>query len=72
MLVTCRPEDRCIGAAHWVQFPIDCGQPGIAHRLPPAGLFRHADVPDYRHESGFLSEEMRQSLFEDLQMSDKD
>ena len=23
VLVTCRPEDRCIGTAHWVQFPIE-------------------------------------------------
>ena len=22
-LLTCRPEDRAIGAAHWVQFPLD-------------------------------------------------
>src|SRR5262245_42608560 len=22
-LITCRPEDRCVGTAHWVQFPLD-------------------------------------------------
>src|SRR5208282_5654959 len=28
-IVTCRPEDRCMGAVHWVQFDID----GNARRL---------------------------------------
>lgn len=71
VLVTCRPEDRCIGAAHWVRFLIDSTDRELLldFHQPACFAVLHAD---YRHESGFLSEEMRQSLFEDLQMSDKD
>lgn len=71
VLVTCRPEDFCIGAAHWVQFPIDAANREllIDFRRPASFIVQHGD---YRHPSGPLSDEMRQSLFEDLQMSDKD
>jgi hypothetical protein len=70
-LVTCRPEDRCIGAAHWVQFAVD----GEARRL--LADFRtpaYVEVAHeaYRHESPVLSEEVRQSLLDDLALSDRD
>jgi Protein of unknown function (DUF3501) len=70
-LVTCRPEDRCIGAAHWVQFHISAeGRKDLgAFRLPAFVEMLH---PSYRHESAFLSEEIRQSLLDDLAMSDRD
>ena len=64
-LVTCRPEDRCIGTAHWVQFHI-----GPDHQ----GRFADLDVPAcfgfdngrYTHQSPPLSDEMRLSLMDDL------
>ncbi len=70
-LLTCRPEDQCIGTAHWVQFVLD----GAARRLL-ADLRRPAYFaltrPHYTHESAPLSEDVRRSLVEDLELSDKD
>jgi hypothetical protein len=70
-LITCRPEDRCIGAAHWVQFAID-----DACRRQLADLRRPAHVeitlPAYPHQSPALGDEVRQSLLEDLELSDRD
>ena len=47
---TCRPEDRCIGAAHWVQFHIE-GESRrlLADMLQPA----HFEVrnPSYQYDS---------------------
>src|SRR5438094_961033 len=38
-LLTCRPEDRCIGAAHWVQFVLDAdGRALLAEPRQPAHL----------------------------------
>ena len=70
-LLTCRPEDRCIGAAHWVQFVLDDG----GRRLL-ADFRRPAHVavanPTYRHQSSPLSDDVRQSLLDDLALSDRD
>jgi hypothetical protein len=70
-LLTCRPEDRCVGTAHWVQFVLD---PPGRHRLADARqpAFVSVSLPTYRHDSGPLSEEVRQSLLDDLQLSDRD
>src|SRR5262245_4316019 len=70
-LVTCRPEDRGTGAAHWVQFFLDLeGRKLLADfRLPAWIAIEHAS---YRHESERLPEEVRQSLLDDLELSDRD
>jgi hypothetical protein len=70
-LLTCRPEDRCIGAAHWVQFVLDeRGRQWLADfELPAHFTIRRVS---YQHDSVALGEEVRQSLLEDLQMSDRD
>jgi hypothetical protein len=66
-LLTCRPEDRAVGTAHWVQFSIPpADQPALAHFDTPAS-FRF-DNGRYRHHSFPLSDEFRQSLLDDLQM----
>lgn len=70
-LLTCRPEDRCIGTAHWVQFVLD--PPGRALLRD----FRHdavfsAALPDYQHDSAPLGDDVRQSLVDDLELSDRD
>lgn len=69
-LLTCRPEDHAIGAAHWVQFVLDA-----AARRVLADFRTRAYVaiarPHYSHESAPLSEDVRQSLLEDLELSDK-
>lgn len=70
-LVTCRPEDRCIGAAHWVQFTLDAaGRRLLADSRQPAQILimQNGQVL----ESPALSDEVRQSLLEDLELSDQD
>ena len=70
-LVTCRPEDRAIGTAHWVQFTM----PPEA-RKPLANFSQRAffsfESEAYRHRSPALSDDFRQSLLDDLQLSDRD
>ncbi len=69
-LLTCRPEDRCIGTAHWVQFVLD--EPArhlLADFRRPA--YFAVTLPDYRHDSGVLGEEVRQSLLDDLELSER-
>ncbi len=70
-LLTCRPEDRCIGTAHWVQFVLDeRGRQCLADfDLPAHFTVRRAN---YQHDSAPLGDEVRQSLLDDLQMSDRD
>jgi hypothetical protein len=70
-LRTCRPEDLQIGAAHWVQFALnEANRRLLANfRLPARFEVSHLD---YQHASPPLSEEVRQSLLEDLELSDRD
>jgi hypothetical protein len=70
-LLTTRPEDRSIGTAHWVQFILD--QSG-RHLLadPRQALQVFINLRAYRHRSDRLSEDVRQSLLEDLAASDRD
>ncbi len=70
-VVTCRPEDRCLGAAHWVQFVLDADGRRLLADLRQSAHFA-AMLPAYRHESPPLSDEIRQSLLEDLELSDRD
>jgi Protein of unknown function (DUF3501) len=69
--VTCRPEDRCFGTAHWVEFSLDSEcRAALADRRKTASIV--ADHRDYSHQSGPLSETVRQSLLDDLALSDRD
>jgi hypothetical protein len=70
-LVTCRPEDRCIGTAHWVQFALgpEARDLLLDNSLPAFFAF---DNGAYQHHSALLSEEHRQSLLDDLELSDRD
>jgi hypothetical protein len=70
-LLTCRPEDRTIGTAHWVQFVLDARGRRLLEDARVPALFA-VDLPEYRHESGPLSDEVRQSLLDDLALSDRD
>jgi hypothetical protein len=70
-LVTCRPEDRTIGAAHWVQFAVDApGRKCLADFRRPAYL--EIAHQSYQHTSPLLGEDIRQSLLDDLSLSDRD
>jgi hypothetical protein len=69
-LVTCRPEDRCAGVVHWVHFKLDvAGRMLLADFRQPA----HAEIriPSYAHVSPPLGEDIRQSLLDDLALSDR-
>src|SRR5262245_201585 len=69
-LITCRPGDRCIGVAHWVQFALDApARPLLADFRQPARI--EAINSSYHHEAP-LSDDVRQSLIEDLALSDRD
>lgn len=70
-LITCRPEDRAIGAAHWVRFRVEEPiRPLLADLQQPA--YFEITHDSYQHESPLLSEDVRQSLLDDLRLSDKD
>jgi hypothetical protein len=70
-LLTCRPEDRCIGTSHWVQFVLDAeGRRLLGDFRQRAWLAVGRDA--YRHDSAPLSDDVRQSLIEDLELSDRD
>jgi hypothetical protein len=70
-IVTCRPEDCAIGATHWVHFRFD---DHARRRFADLRHAAHFEVvnPSYRHDSGFLPEDVRRSLIEDLELSDRD
>jgi hypothetical protein len=64
-LVTARPEDRAAGTAHWVEFALFAPErAALADPRRPARI--EVEYRDYRHESALLTDEMRQSLLEDL------
>lgn len=70
-LITCRPEDRASGTAHWVEFEFTTVQrKAFAKHSRSARI--DMEVGDYRQSSDDLSEEVRQSLLDDLSMSDND
>lgn len=70
-LVTCRPEDRSVGTSHWLQFHVDpTGRGKLADPERPA-FFRFVNE-HYQHQSAPLSDELRESLVDDLKRSEAD
>jgi hypothetical protein len=69
-LVTCRPEDRAVGTAHWVQFLIP---PEARKQIANVAQRAHFtfDNGSYQHQSPLLNEDFRQSLLDDLTLSDR-
>jgi hypothetical protein len=70
-LITCRPEDYSIGAAHWVQFAIAGAGRQALSEFRRRAWFSVSHL-SYQHESAYLSDDVRQSLLDDLEMSDRD
>lgn len=70
-LVTCRPEDRSIGTAHWVQFHLDEQAAGLLADLEQPAYF-HFDNGAYQQQSDALSEDLRLSLVDDLRLSERE
>jgi hypothetical protein len=64
-LITARPEDRSIGADHWVQFALDDDAKHALGDFRIAAWFEIAHG-EYRHQSSSLSDDVRESLIEDL------
>jgi hypothetical protein len=69
-LLTCRPEDRCVGTAHWVQFAIGAASRGRLAGFEVSAVFSF-DNGQYQHQSAPLSDDLRQSLLDDLDLSDR-
>lgn len=70
-LVTCRPEDRCVGTSHWVQFHLQSESRELLANLSLPAFFAF-DNGIYQHQSAPLSDDLRQSLVDDLELSDRD
>jgi hypothetical protein len=70
-LITCRPEDRAAGLAHWVEFEFTPAQRKAFGKMSRTARIE-MNASDYRHASDDLCEEVRQSLLDDLSMSDRD
>jgi hypothetical protein len=68
-LVTHRAEDLAVGAAHWVQFALD---DNACRRLADFRRPAHFEcvLREYQHESSPLSDDVRQSLLDDLALPD--
>ncbi|MBM4072233.1 MAG: DUF3501 family protein [Planctomycetes bacterium] len=73
-LITCRPEDRCAGTSHWVQFHLDDAARAILASAQQQAFveFGNASRNFYRHQSAPMSDDIRQSLLDDLKLSDRD
>ncbi|MFL5245810.1 MAG: DUF3501 family protein [Gemmataceae bacterium] len=70
-LITSRPEDLCIGTTHWVEFPIDASGRRALGDFRKSAHFEIA-LQGYEHSSPPLSDDLRQSLLDDLLLSDRD
>lgn len=70
-LVTCRPEDRCFGTAHWVEIAVPAQLRPMLIDSRKSVRFE-IDYDGYCHESLPLSPDIRQSLYDDLELSERD
>jgi hypothetical protein len=70
-LLTCRPEDLCIGAAHWLTFQIS-GEMRSALGDSRRAAFIEIAHETYQHRSAPLTDRVRRSLMDDLELSDRD
>jgi hypothetical protein len=70
-LLTGRAEDLGIGVAHWIRFDVDAAtRKRLAQFRVPATI--EVRVASYQHSSLPLNGDLRQSLLDDLQLSDRD
>jgi hypothetical protein len=70
-LDTCRPEDRAMGAAHWIRFLVDEeGRQRLS--TPRQAAYLEVGHGPYQYQSNSLSEDVRQSLLDDLELSERD
>ena len=70
-LVTTRPEDRGVGSAHWIEFDVpDAVRGGLSDGRRECRVA--VEHRTYHHASAPLGEAARQSLLDDLTLSDRD
>jgi hypothetical protein len=70
-LVTDRPEDRCAGVAHWVEFAVTPeARAALSDGRQTAGI--GVEYKTYQHQSTPLSDLVRRSLLDDLELSERD
>jgi hypothetical protein len=69
-IVTARPEDRCIGTSHWAEFELV--HDGRTALESARAVWIEARHPEYEHRSSPLGPSVRQSLIDDLLLSDRD
>src|SRR5262249_55004849 len=70
LLLTCRPSDRAGGMAGWLEFSLSTDEQALlADFQQPARL--EVYFKDYRHSSGYLSDDVRRSLLDDLEMGNR-
>ena len=70
-LLTAREADFSIGMAHWVEFPLHASERSLLADFRRPAHFA-VSYRTYAHESAYLGEEVRQSLLDDLALSDRD
>lgn len=70
-LLTSRPEDRCVGTAQWVQFQLNAAARQALANPTTSAYFQFHNA-HYNYQSPQLSEDVRQSLVDDLILSDRD
>ena len=68
-LVTARPEDRAAGTAFWVEFALFAPERAALTDGRRAARIE-VKYRDYRHESALLTDEMLESLLDDLKDSE--
>jgi hypothetical protein len=70
-LVTGRPADLAVGTAHWVRFTLDDqARRRLADFRRPVHF--ETTLPSYTHQGEPLSDDVRQSLLDDLDLSERD
>ena len=70
-ITSCKPDERALGVAHWIEFALYRPERKLLDDRSMS-CWIEVECGDYRHASGRLTEEMRQSLLDDLEMSDRD
>jgi hypothetical protein len=70
-IASCQPGEQALGLAHWLEFPLYRPERKLLADFSVSAWIE-IECGAYRHNSGRLTEEVRQSLLDDLESSDKD
>jgi hypothetical protein len=70
-ITSCQPSEQALGLAHWVEFSLYRPERKLFADFSVSAWF-DMEIGRYRHAGGRLTEEVRQSLLDDLELSDRD